>query len=219
MSLITNPPHILNKEGKVMPSALIPFCSVGSVLKGRHMPNMSLPVCDLFDPVVLDGKLCYQMDMAKKMPKDSTVQSNGLAMIIDANIEKSVSKKIERNEINNLKNLDVREASVETENLFEVHVGTLARYHAYGPGNYILTSVKQMSATEGFLAMSKKKRECEKEKFEACQKRLFQERIKECGCTPQSLVPSLQDQTQVQYQKIYIRSIYFSGNCMLSSWA
>ena len=217
--MINNPPHVLNKEGKVMPSALIPFCSVGSVLKGKVLPNISLPVCDLFDPVVLDGKLCYQMDMAKKMPKESTVQGNGLALIIDANIEKSVSKKIERNEIKNLKSLDVREASVETENLFEVHIGTLAPYSAFGPGKYILSAVKQMSATEGFLAMSKEKRECEKEKFEACQKRLFQEGVKQCGCTPQSLVPSLQDQTQVRYQKIYIRSIYFSGNCMLSSWA
>ena len=54
-----------------------------------------------------------------------------------------------------------------------------------------------MSASEGFLSMSKKKRECEKEKFESCQARLFQERVKKCGCSPQSLLPALQDQTQV----------------------
>ena len=197
MIISNNPPHILNKEGKAMPSALIPFCSFGSVMKGNVMPNISFPVCDLFDPVVIDGKLCYQMDMTKKMPTEKTVQGNGLVLIIDANTEKSVASQIELDERDNLESLDIREASVETENLVEVQIGTLAPYHAYGPGNYILTAVKQMSATEGFLSMSKEKRQCEKEKFEACQKRLFQERVKQCGCTPQNLIPALQDQSQV----------------------
>ena len=110
---------------------------------------------------------------------------------------------------NNLKGFDLREVPVETKKLVGVNIGTLAPYFDFGPGNYILTSVKQMSATEGFLSMSQKKRECEKETFESCQARLFQERRKKCGCTPQSLVPALQDQTQVQYEKIYDRSIHF----------
>ena len=88
--------------------------------------------------------------------------------------------------------------------LVGVNIGTLAPFLAFGSGNYILTVVKQMSATEGFLSMSKEKRESEKEKFEACQKRLFKERIQKCGCTPQSLVPALQDHTQVQDQKIFV---------------
>ena len=197
MSMINSPPHILNKEGKMMPSALIPFCTFNSDMKGKFMSNIYFPVCDLFDPVVLDGKLCYQMDMAKKMPKEKTFQGDGLTLLLDANIDKSVVRLAERNEKNNPTALDLKEDHVETEKLVEVNIGTLAPYSAFGPGNYILSAVKQMSATEGFLAMSKKKRECEKEKFEACQKRLFQERIKECGCTPQSLVPALQDQTRV----------------------
>ena len=180
-----------------MPSAVIPFCSFGSVLKGKAIPNMSFPVCDLFDPVVLDGKLCFQMEMTKKMPKENTVQGEGLTLIIDANIEKSVAKEMGKRVKNNFKGFDLREVPVETKKLVGVNIGTLAPYLDYGPGNYILTSVKQMSATEGFLSMSKKKRECEKEKFESCQARLFQERVKKCGCSPQSLLPALQDQTQV----------------------
>ena len=201
MDVMNNPPHLLNKDGKVMPSALIPFCSFGSALKGKRMQNISFPVCDLFDPVVHDGKLCYQMDMTKKLPKERTVQGIGLTLIIDGNVEKSVAKHIRRVVKNNLEDIDLRKAPVETKKFVEVNIGTLAPYHAFGPGNYILTVVKRMTATKGFLSMSSEKRECEKEKFEDCQMRLFQEGIKKCGCTPQSLIPALQDPSQVSFEK------------------
>ena len=180
-----------------MPSALIPFCSFGSVLKGKFISNISFPVCDLFDPVVLDGRLCYQIDMTKEMPEESTVRGEGLTLIIDANFERSVANQIKREMTHDPKTLDLQEASVETNKFVEINIGTLAPFYAFGPGNYILTAVKQISVTDGFLSMSSEKRECEKETFEFCQKRMFQEKIKKCGCTPQTLIPALQDQTQV----------------------
>ena len=181
-----------------MPSALIPFCSFNSVIKGKAVPNMPFPVCDLFDPVVHNGKLCFQMDMTVKMPSAKTVQGKGLTLIIDANFERSVANQIKREMTHDPKSLDLQEASVETKNFVEINIGTLAPFYAFGPGNYILTAVKQMSATDGFLSMSSEKRECEKEKFETCQKRLFQESIKTCGCAKQSLIPALQDLYQVK---------------------
>ena len=153
-----------------MPSALIPFCSFGSVLKGKHMPNISLRVCDLFDPVVEDGQLCYQLDMAKKMHKEEKIQSEGLALLIAPNSEKSMVRLVKRDVKQNIGGFAPREAFVETERHVGVKIGTLAPYSAFGPGNYILTAVKQMSATDDFLSMPKEKRECEKEKFEDCQK-------------------------------------------------
>ena len=211
MSMINNPPHILSEEGKLIPSSLIPFCSFGSFLEGKVMPDISFPVCDLFDPVVHDGQLCYQIDVTTKMSKQSTVQGKGLTLIIDANTDKSVTRQIERFEKKNPKSLELQEAAVETKKLVGIHIGTLAPYNAFGPGNYILTSVKQMSATEGFLAMSSEKRECSKEKFETCQKRLLQERIKTCGCTPQNLIPALQDQAQVENLSFRRRIILFQA--------
>ena len=210
--MINNPPHILNKEGKVMPSALIPFCSFNSLIKGKVVPNLSFPVCDLFDPVVHNGKLCFQMDMTVKMPSAKTVQGKGLTLIIDANSERSVANQIKREIKDDPKILDLQEASVETNKFVEINIGTLAPFYAFGPGNYILTVVKQMSATDGFLSMSSEKRECEKETFEFCQKSMFQEKIKKCGCTPQTLIPALQDQTQVgkSLAKIYLMRLFIS---------
>ena len=216
--MINSPPHIQNKKGTTMPSALIPFCSFGPVLKGKVIQNISFPVCDLFDPVVHYGKLCYQMEMTKKMPNEITVQRRGLTLIMDANTEKSVSKKIERDQKKNLKSMDLQENSVETRNLVGVNIGTLAPFFAHGPGNYVLSAIKQMSATDGFLSMSKEKRECEKEKFESCQKRLFQERVKQCGCTPQSLIPAGVDESQVVSLNCllcYINFDIISGTCVL----
>ena len=196
MDIINNPPHIVNKRGHMMPSALIPFCAFGSVLKGKQVENISLPVCNLFDPVAYDGKLCFQTDIAKNMPKEVSVQGKGLTLVLDANIEKSVSRQI-KGEVKSTENFDMGESPYETKNLVGVNIGTLAPFSAFGPGNYILTSVKQMSATDGFLSLSAEKRECEIEKFEDCQRRKFLERTKQCGCTPQSLAPAGYNRTKV----------------------
>ena len=65
-------------------------------------------------------------------------------------------------------------------------------------------------------------RRFEKEKYEECQKRFFHESVKKCGCTPQSLFPALNDQTQaviflktsLQTNQFYL----FSGIRVLKSW-
>ena len=137
---INNPPYILNQAGQMMPSALIPFCSFGSVLKGNYVSNISFRVCDLFYPVIHNGKLCYQTDIVKM----ASEQGSGLLLIMDANSEKSVAKPTVRQVKKGPEELDLRKASVETDQLVEINIGTLAQYQAYGPGNYILTSVKKI---------------------------------------------------------------------------
>ena len=199
MNMINHPPHLLNKEDLMMPSALIPFCFFDSVSKGKVKSslNFSFPVCDQFDPVVIGGDLCYQMDMAEKMPKKASVQGQGIRLFIDANIEKSVVRMTTTDATADLKSSDQAEIVDETQNLVRVNIGTLAPYFEYGPGNYILTVVKQMTATDGFHSMSSKKRKCEKERFHSCQKTYFYDGIKKCGCTPQRLIPALKHQPQV----------------------
>ena len=197
MNIINDPPHILNENGQMMPSSLIPFCSFGSVLRGKPAPYMSLPVCDLFDTAFYNGKLCYQIDTAKKIPKGKTIQGNGLTLVIDTNIEKSMAKQIEEHEKKSLGGFDLRKVPVQTKRLVGVNIGILAPYQANGPGNYILSSIKQMSATEDFLSMSFEKRQCVKEKFESCQQRLLKGAIRHCGCSPQNLIPLLRDHIKV----------------------
>ena len=192
MRMINSPPHLLDTRGQTMPSALIPFCYLGHLTKGKVIANTSLRACNLFDPVVYNGVLCYQTDISSKMPKDATVQGKGLTLIIDANVEKSVAKEIEKDKFGNFEVFDPQIASFLPKKLVKVNIGILAPYQAFGPGNYILSAVKRMAATDGFLSMTREKRECEKETFQSCQKRLFLEGIDKCGCIPQSLLPALQ---------------------------
>ena len=101
MSMINNPPHIEDKEGQILPSALIPFCAFGSVLQGKVLTNISFPVCNLFDPVVYDGKLCYQVDLSKKIPKE-TYKKMVKKMVNKAAFKSYTAKKETHQKIRNL---------------------------------------------------------------------------------------------------------------------
>ena len=88
--LSLHPVHLTpDKEGKLPPSALIPFCSYqgDSNLLGQERPELdNLTVCDKFEPTILEGQLCYSLDIAKlgKKPTKSD-KSNGLFLLLDPN--------------------------------------------------------------------------------------------------------------------------------------
>ena len=75
-----HPVHLVNTEGKPMPSALIPFCSFGDNVGETMREDFTLPVCTMFQPTILDGQKCYQ-------PKDDLYTGQGmhqgLAFMID----------------------------------------------------------------------------------------------------------------------------------------
>ena len=77
---------------------------------------------------------------------------------------------------------------IENKNLARIHIGTLAPITEEGPGDYVLTSVKQMTGTENFLGWPKENRKCSLEKFESCQMRVNLYKISRCGCSPFELM-------------------------------
>ena len=74
---------------------------------------------------------------------------------------------------------------------------TLAKYAGHGPGDFILTSVKQMTGTENFLAWPEAKRGCALEKYERCQMKSFLEESMKCGCSPFQLMPATDQSAKV----------------------
>ena len=86
-----NPVHLTpDKKGNLPPSALVPFCFyqgesnlLGSEL--REMNNMT--VCDKFEPTILEGQLCYTLDVAKiaKVAEypTRTGKNYGLRLLLD----------------------------------------------------------------------------------------------------------------------------------------
>ena len=60
-----HPVHITDIEGKVSPSAFIPFCGFGYDLSstGVKIDQFDVPVCNSFQAIILNGQLCYEVDL------------------------------------------------------------------------------------------------------------------------------------------------------------
>ena len=87
--MITHPPHIISGENSLSPSAFIPFCSFAGSLAvvGQTIPNFSIPVCNKFEPTVLRGQLCYQVDTNKLTDQVDLkkLMTQGLIFLLDYN--------------------------------------------------------------------------------------------------------------------------------------
>ena len=70
-----------------MTSALIPFCAFKRVLIGERRPNLSVPVCTSFAPVIHNGQLCYQLNNSKL--KGGNGVREGLLLLLDINADRS----------------------------------------------------------------------------------------------------------------------------------
>ena len=62
--------HLKTKLGALVPSAFIPFCAYKTdlLLLGEHIKGLKFPVCNKFTPTVLDGQLCYNLDINSALP-------------------------------------------------------------------------------------------------------------------------------------------------------
>ena len=94
LDLLNHPVHILDDNLNLSPSAFIPFCSFdgNSDLLGRDYGNFSLPVCSSFKKRLLEGQLCYQIDVNRVINDKSVagLQKGGLTLLVDVNAEKDL---------------------------------------------------------------------------------------------------------------------------------
>ena len=101
LDLLNDPVHILDDDENLSPSAFIPFCSFqgSSDLLGKDYGNFSLPVCSSFKKRILDGKLCYQIDVNSIITETSAaeLQKGGLSLLVDANAEYDLIKLLRNN--------------------------------------------------------------------------------------------------------------------------
>ena len=91
--MVNHPPHIVGEEekGGFSLSSFIPFCQLGEdmAVMGRKVPQFSKAVCSEFVETVLEGQVCYQVDVNKY--RDSIdwrgSMEFGLGFLIDTNDE------------------------------------------------------------------------------------------------------------------------------------
>ena len=62
--LSNHPVHIVSEDGKMSPTALIPFCELGGdmSLMGVKIGQMDVPVCNSFEAKILQNQICYTVD-------------------------------------------------------------------------------------------------------------------------------------------------------------
>ena len=204
MAEITHPPHL--HEETQTGSSLIPFCAYKTNMTISEpelwLPDISFPICTSFKPTILEGQLCYKIQVNAT---SGVGNENELALLVDYQGELSIhtspkqEKKQKQNSNSALLNFNTAHSS-DTE-VAKVHIDTLSSFMGLGGGNYAMTVVKRMTAKEDFLKMPLKERNCEVELFENCRTRKL---LEECNCVPWELtMPANQ-----VYMRRYIQHNY-----------
>ena len=158
------------------PSALVPFCSyqLDSKLLGKENQGLNLTICDKFRPTILDGQLCYSIDVAKfaETPTGQGIP-NALFLVLDPYPYPLISLE------------DRAQRQYNDPSNFKIYIHTLAQYSGHGSGDYKLNSLKRMTATESFKQLPNDHKQCQVQNREQCQAQKFLEHVQNnCNCTP-----------------------------------
>ena len=214
----TKPPLYLtfdqDQAGRnISPSALIPFCAYQTNLEplGTSIANLSFPVCTAFRPFLLQGQLCYSLDLKNtSMKGDSKLKQGiegGIMVIIDPNSERSIrghapsrAKLGQGNRINlSPKAQEGRSAFVNIHTLVRwlfgfdgFQLACFPRYRVSNEGDFLLRSPKRMTGTDGFLEQDSRRTGCQRENQDVCLgRKLAEEGFKKCACRPWGLLSAL----------------------------
>ena len=202
MEVSLNPPHLVNSRGELTPAALIPFCAYNGDMNitGQYIPGLDIPICNKFKPTILDGQLCYAIDMKDVLKEKAAKPGRGFGLVLA--IEQKVTANEEgSNSFTTLlqqghldTKIDIREFSST------IHLHNLVKYTDSRAGLYKMSGLKKMTGTDGFLALSDKKKGCQIEDQRECEQRKYQEEVeKRCGCLPWTLVPAVASEVTINF--------------------
>ena len=189
-----HPPHLLDSKGSPTPAALVPFCAYQTNLTmlGKTRPDFSFPFCSKFKPTVLEGQLCYALDLNLENTKSKNGLKNGLILILDPGLVKETKDKHANHDHNSMVLSLNLEPGNEEKSSVKIYLNTLASFTDFRSGSYAMSDIKRMKGTDSFLELPLKDKNCQIETFEACQtKRYLEEVQQQCGCVPWALSSAL----------------------------
>ena len=128
--------------------------------------------CDQFQPTVLEGQLCYSIDLSN-MGNSLAGKENGLSLVLDPiSFKKDINKNLEKKQ-------------EESMLLSRIYLHTLSSFtdSKTGTNSYALSSLKKMTGAPGFLNLPAGTKECQDETFEDCNTRQYLEKVRlKCRC-------------------------------------
>ena len=93
--MVNHPVHITLKNETFSPSAFIPFCEFGGHTSavGVKISQFSVPVCNSFEPKILNDQLCYEVDLNRVSNKSNVAKELelGFYFIMDYNEDRQVN--------------------------------------------------------------------------------------------------------------------------------
>ena len=87
-----HPVHIISKDNKMSPSALIPFCDFGGNMSavGIKIDQFEIPVCNIFEAKIFNNQRCYEADINKFRNKKNNNRDAkfGFTFFMDYNLDR-----------------------------------------------------------------------------------------------------------------------------------
>ena len=187
-----HPPHLIDSDGSLTPAALIPFCAYQTNMTLLSQPtqyNLTFDICSGFKPTLLEGQLCYSMDLSMiDLPETKEGLQNGLVLILDpgTNMEKKETqiRHQQRGKISMLNPTPVKGKS----HSYKIYLNTLSSFTDFRAGSFALSALKKMTGTKGFLNLADETKNCQIESLEDCMVKAYvEEGLNQCGCVPLAL--------------------------------
>ena len=146
---------------------------------------MALPLCSSFVPTILEGQLCYKLELKELSGKG---KRNELMLLLDYNEERSLrtsskADKVEESQFSWEMRLDTAVEGLQGASA-KVQINTLSPFVHFGGGIFSMTDVKKMTTKEDFFKLPLKERGCEVDLYEDCRTASL---VKECNCIPWEL--------------------------------
>ena len=178
-----------------MPAALIPFCAFQTSLTalGQTRQPLPFPACDNFQPTVLEGQLCYQLDLSLIAHNMQTAKGlrNGLVLVIDQGSQLSRKESQTLRTKNKISSLNLEPYNDE-EYAARIYMNTLASFSDFRAGSYALSALKKIGGTSQFLELQDEVKQCQLGSIEHCQSKSYIEKVESrCSCVPWSLSSAL----------------------------
>jgi hypothetical protein len=192
-----HPPHLVDTNGTLTPAALIPFCgyqaSMALVATNRKIGrNVHFPICTGFKPTVLEGQLCYSLNITMaEVDRARQGKDNGLFIVLDPS-NRAVGITQENVKTQGQMTYTLEKTS-QMESSVRVYLNTLDRFSGYTAGSYAMSSLKKMMVTDNFMDLPDETKACQQETYEECHTQRY---LKQCGCVPWALGWPLADEVR-----------------------
>ena len=161
----------------------------------RDEKGVNFTSCSKFKPTVLEGQLCYSLNISSiEKEKTKVVKGEGLVIILDQGVLPSDDPQEEEIKATNKMSLNLGSSAVDKSSA-RIYLNTLSSFTGHKAGSYAMTALKKMTGTDGFLKQSDEDKKCISSTWQECEAKGYIENVqKRCDCVPWALSGALSSQ-------------------------